>query len=634
MEENGLPIIITIFAHKERLADRYSETFVGPLQFKGQRLTLICFTQILSRWNPAREIGASLPALFTKQFNQSTHQSVLTRFEDALKNINSVINTANQKIDSPVSVAIAIHTDREVYFSTAGDSSILLQRAGKSSVVSAKPKGAEAQEFATVTSGELRAHDRLCYGNEEFLAVCKQLGEAEDSAKALRAIIGAGATVETGCVVDVATQQTSHTTTVYANDHQLSVKLPSVNTAVLTTATTKMLAWSSQTTKIVSKQLKQLWQNRPKRPTRPKQSPQPIEHLEEAETTVPAKQQARRPKISIIGMVGILILLVLAAGAGYAVRKAIVARSQKAPPTVAEVPAIISDLTTANLDTIPTVLAQDLTQERYNYLTTTQQQQLANLIAPAQITITTPSTPLFTLPTTVALLATTPKNDVVYALDQTGQLYSWDGKTLVTIAQTTTISTPVSITAMAKNRVLVSDAQGNIYLFDGSDKQPLKLPQPTGWTTGKHLVQSYNGNLYVLTVTDGVVHKIPGFGADITNDSTLLTLPPDPTDPIQNFLINGDIVTLTKKTGLVNHPKSGKATTLLNSAVVGANSTATFGSSSIAVSNGNVVSYFTAQGQYQSATAVIASTSISQVLSYGTKGTLVVVGSNVYLLAK
>lgn len=652
MENNLKSLNIIKLAHKERLTDRYSETQIIPLEHKGQPIALVSFVEILSRWNPAREIGISLPQNFAHFFNRSSHQSILTRFEDALKNINNIVTLANQKIDSPISAIIAIHVGNEVYFSNAGETKIVLIRNGKPTTVSAGSKEDSSTEFATVTSGELSAVDKMCYGNDEFLTLCKQLiVGSDDIDKQLLGLLGAEGTVETGAIVSTAPDNNGEIKTLYVNDRSPSIPMPKlnftrVNTVIALAASgikknfASFVQWIRATI--------DAW--RDKKAAKPKavitekdisDDPSPKNKALKKQFNFrmklpsfnrPKALRLRLPKLSATGAIGAIILLVLAAGAGYAVDKAIKAHGQKAAPAVAEVPALIADLQKSPVAAIPAVIASELTQDRYRYLSSDQITTLNTLAAQANITITQPSTPLFSLPTTTAFVATTPKNDLVYAIDLAGQLYSWDGKTLTTMKQATAISAPISMTALAKNRVVVADSQANLYLFDGSDKQPVKITQPTSWATGNRYVQSYNGNLYVLTISDGIVHKIPGFVSDIANDTTLVKTTPVTDDHLLSFLINGDINTLTSKTGLVSHPKTGSPKTVIVPDLLATNSTASFGVDNVAVNSGNLVSYYSEQGLYQSGKAIVASDKISQVISYGSNRMLIVIGSNVYLL--
>lgn len=650
MENNLKNLNIIKLAHKERLTDRYSETQIIPLEHKSQPIALIGFVEILSRWNPAREIGISLPQSFARFFNRSTHQSILTRFEDALKNINATVKLANQKIDSPISAIIAIHVGKEVYFSNVGAAKIVLIRNGKATTVSAGSKEDDSTEFATVTSGELSITDKMCYGNDEFLLICKQLGgSTDDDEKEMDNLLGSNGTVETGAIISVSANNDGVIKTLYVNDRSSSIPIPKLNLSKVLTSLALMMDKAktvlSSLAQKITVTIKSWGSNKAVRVNTGQESKSTA--LEEglpADTFLSqprfgfkiklptTKGFGKFPKISATGAVGLIILLILAAGAIYAVDKAIKAHGQKATPPVAEIPAIIADLQTSPVALIPTIIANELTQDRYKYLSDNQIITLNSLAAQANITIIQPPTALFSLPTTVALVATTPKNDLVYAIDLTGQLYSWDGKTLTTTKQTTTISAPISMTVLARNRIVVTDSQANVYLFDGSDKQPIKMTQPANWVTGNRYVQSYSGNLYVLTIVDGIVHKVPGFVSDIANDTTLVKIAPAADDHLLSFLINGDINTLTAKTGLVNHPKTGNPKTIIQPSLLSANSTASYGFDNIAVTSGNLVGYYNNQGLYQSGKALVASDKISQIVSYGGNGIMAVIGSNIYLL--
>lgn len=640
MDNNLKYLEIVKLAHRERLTDRYSETQIISLEHRSQPIALVGFVEILSRWNPAREIGATLPQNFARYFNRSTHQSILTRFEDALKNINTAITLANQKMDSPISAAIALHVGNEVYFSSVGKAKITLIRNKKATTVSASGKDDDVTEFGTVTSGELSATDKMCYGNDEFLTICKQLSDnIVEITKQFKSIVSAGGTVETGAIVGLSPDNNGRIETIYVNDRSSSINVPKINFSKFITSLVPVLEKIKKLFTDTSTRIKTAIDSRRiKKANTAKPTTVITESEDLPDSTFPPKRQRlnakiKLPRLSATGITGLVILVALAGATGWAVNKAVKAHQQKVAPPVAEVPALIADIQTASVSNIPAVVANELTQDRYKYLSNDQITTLNTLVAQAGIIVIQPPAPLFSLPTTVAFVATTPKNDLTYAIDQTGQLYSWDGKTLTTIKQTTTISTPISMTVLARNKVVVSDAQANMYLFDGSDKQPIKMTQPTGWTTGNRFVQSYNGNLYVLTINDGIVHKIPGFGSDIANDTTLVRIAADTTDHLLSFLINGDINTLTIKTGLVDHPKTGNPTTLVSADKLLANSTAAFGSNNIAVVAGNLIGYYTPQGQYQSGKALISSDKIIHIIGNGTAGMLVVIGSNIYAIS-
>jgi hypothetical protein len=327
----------------------------------------------------------------------------------------------------------------------------------------------------------------------------------------------------------------------------------------------------------------------------------------------------------------VLVFLITLLGIGYLGYKNYTGGNSSTVVATPQTPALISSLTNATTpDQVRSLLASGLTLDRYQLFSTSNQKTLSELSQKSGVTITQLPQPLFTTGSDIAQVAVTPSDNYIYAIDSTGQLWFWDGKQLNKITQATLITSPVSITALAKNTVIVSDSEGNLYLFDGSANQPIELTQPTTWASGTRYLSNYNGNLYVLTAGDGTVYRIPGFINTIANVTVVVNKTLLSGDSLLSFIIPGNINTLTTNTGLVDHPRSSPAVTLIMPSEISSTSSATFNSTSYEINNGALISTYSLSGVFQSAKAFITNSPISQVADYSALGLLAVSGSYVY----
>ncbi len=510
MTEELTDVSILQLTQKERPADRFLASNVHQLSHGRRSITFISVVEILDAWNPARELGISIPQTFIRLFTTSEHQSILTKFEDALKGINKLLADARIKSTSPVNCALTLVADDEVYLASVGQVGLLLLRNGRVSHLSADAAGStSSNEFTTVTSGELTSDDWLFVANMNLGHLIEDLpvGELSMAATTIRELeryLEQQMSLEdrrtlAGCVIRYSPEQ-SILSTLYLDE--VESRTP-INLPKFTTPRVKLPSFSFQLAIQLFDRLKPL-----------------IRRL-----------SARQWALAGIGLVVIVALII-------GITRVTGNEDEANAPTQT----LVSQMAGLSAAEIRSFIDAEVSADAFSNLSSADQSLLRNMITAAGITLTALPKEVSTLPNPIVAIdnvAASPTE--VYAIDSTGQLWRWQNQQLVKIEQKQLISQPTSLAVLSTSRVVVSDAVGNIWLFDGSTNQPQSLTLPTTLATGKKIVQKFGRNLYLFNSADNQVYRVTNFDKDLNSASVLVRSSVLSNAPITELAINGDI---------------------------------------------------------------------------------------------
>ncbi len=621
------PIGLTniVLTQKERPIDRYISSQTGNLEHNGQTITLFSTVEIISRWHPAREIGATLAQNFARFFSRSTHQSILTRFEDSLKSLNKQLFAANQKVDSPISCILSIHAGSEVYFSTIGSAKILLLRDGKLSNIAPRSKDDDLSEFSTVTSGGLSKKDWIFYVNKDLSGILRAIDPAKLK----------------NCDEEQLTTLVKEQIAL-ANGNNLTGNIVRLSEGESTTTTINLDELESRTPISLPKFAVPKFSMPKFKFSKPEEKPVPKPEITpDFDSPVINEYKANSAKVLqrinfgffgslirdkrvIYGLIGLVVVVGVVIGFKM--------RHHSSPTTAATSNnSFVSDLSSKTAAEIISSLNQNLTADNYQKLSTTDLSQLSVLATQASLTIIPTSTATSTFTSPVSLVDFSAKDATLFTLDSTGQLWSGTGANLAKATQTTLIPNAVSIAALSKTNILVSDKNGNILHFDGTAvAQPITMPLPTGFNTGIKYLKKYGANVYILQPATGAISKITSFTNAIGTPAAYATSAAGTGTSFVDWDVNGTINLITPTS--IAQAQKGKADKILNAKTTfSPQAKVTVTSTAIIVADGREISYFNLQGTLQQTKILVTNDPITDITSDGAI-VYICAGTNIYQL--
>lgn len=515
---------------REQPGDRFLSSLVHRLEHGHQTLTLLSVVEIVSRWNPARVTGAALPQTFARSFSRSQHHSILTKFEDALKNVNALLITDSAKIQSPVNCVLALVAENEVYFSTIGNAKVLLLRKNKLSTIETnKELSVEDKTFVTVTSGELMADDWFFVSTNELAGVLhRQASEElnlpiEGLEEKLRQLIELeNSAAITGIAVRYTPDQAVERT-IYLDEieSRLPIALPSFSAPRISLG--DVSGGFGRATETLRSIGSTIWNQLRRIPWR--------QGYNRLESFVP---RWRFRRLVIPAVLAVILLLII-----ISVRGQLNAASN---PNNSQISNLLTQVQALTPTESRNFLNTSLSQNQYNDLSADEQNQLGVLTRQQGLEIT-PLPPLVSeLAAPVVTIDNLPGTADLFLLDQTGQLWRFQDQTIVKIEQKGLVGQPLSLAVLAENKIVVSDQIGNLWFFDGSAEQPIALSLPTALATGGKLLQKFESNLYLYSLTDKSVYRVANYTKEVT-DATLYTQPATLTlGTVNDWIITGDII--------------------------------------------------------------------------------------------
>ncbi|HSX42162.1 MAG TPA: hypothetical protein VLE93_02330 [Candidatus Saccharimonadales bacterium] len=508
----------------ERPADRFIGAETEQLIASGQEVLLVSLVEINNRWQTAIDLGKTIHSAFVKSYKESTQRSLLTKFESALKTLNQLLDDAEAKATEPVHCALGVFSGGQLYFSTINYGHILLWRRQKLSQISGAHLAGE--RFASVTSGDIKKDDWLIFGSQTLRELVKKNDgegwETGDKKTLLKDIAESAEATDYPLLaaIAVAPSQLSQFETI-------KLDVSGAKPIVTISGILASLATAGQAIKTIFSRSVTAAKTR-KKPAKPAEvkGSEPTDEGDQlqGELAAPTPKRRRFPVIPVLA--GVVVLALLIAG-GIIIRNEF--RRVGKVPTVAA--SNISDLAakTATKDMFA-FIEQNLTVDNYKNLTAKQRAAFGQTLAAQNIGIVDQTAKAATLDNPIVAMDNTAGS--LYLIDNTGQLWRQQTSTPTKVTQASLIANPVSLAALADNKILVADQAGAIWLFDGSASQPVNLTLPTTLTQGPKLLQKFgSSNLYIYQTSTGAIYKVGGFVHDIVPTGSTTTPGPDGTTP-------------------------------------------------------------------------------------------------------
>lgn len=525
MHEEPSNVSIIQLTQKERPADRFLASNAHTLAHGRREISFISVVEISEAWNPARELGVSIPQTFIRLFTGSTHQSILTKFEDALKGINKLFSDQRTKLNSQINCSLTLVAGDEVYLASVGEVSLLLLRNGRLSHLSADLKDG-GNDFTTVTSGELTAADWLFVANQELGSLITEMpisdlnaAAASDLEKFLRHQVSLeDRRTLAGCVVRYA-PEAGQLSTIYLDelDSRTPISLPAM--PKLSMPRKFNLPNLSKLAAVVPV-LQRFWTG--------------------------AKIFARRLSLRQWLLLGSAAVIIIALFVGI--------NRVRTPETElkAEAPSLVSQFSDVTRSNQRAFAASSITKSSFDALSSADQSQLQNMLTSANITGVPLPKEVATLPATIIAIDSPSVTGELYLLDSTGQVWKWQQQILTKIEQKQLIAQPVSITAFSATKIVVTDVAGNIWYLDGTANQPQSLAIPVKITAGPKLVQKYRTALYIYTATSNQMFRVTNYNKELSSATVVTTSAAITNPPVSDWAVNGDFFTINKQGKILN----------------------------------------------------------------------------------
>jgi hypothetical protein len=179
MSENSFTTEFVIIG-KEK--DSFIESYIGE-DIEGTNLgEFFVVIELINKYMDGEEIGEALTETFRKTFYSNVELDAYTRFEEALKAVNSVALDLERDegfVLSNINVAIGAVIDHELFLTQANDAEVYLVRKGYISDISAglsgKGRRKESSElFENVANGELEEGDVILFSSTRLFRYISQ----------------------------------------------------------------------------------------------------------------------------------------------------------------------------------------------------------------------------------------------------------------------------------------------------------------------------------------------------------------------------------------------------------------------------------------------------------------------------
>lgn len=521
MDKGLLPYQIITIKSREKSAEHFLTSNFSRLTFQNRPIALITLVEINDPWNPAREAAGAIIDSVSREFIKSSSNSLLTRFEQVLKNTNNIVERAQEKIDKFINVAAVIIDGEQVHFSTIGDTRIILHRSGRLADLSSEQSSA-SKRFSAVTSGDLNSTDTLIVATHTLASLIKDSGKdswLDDTSEYLHNLTH-DLSPESQAIVE-------------GFFLRYAPKSPNAETFFVQPKTEKAPLASS-----------------PIRMKMPRLNIQPVVGGIQKVT-----KNIHVPKLKLVrlkfqfkgsGLVRSVIkskityLLILIAAFSYGTFL-LVKSFNRDEPEIKKTTAL-DTLNTQTSSTIFNYLNADTTLASVNELSDSDKTAFYNKLGD------------FGVKTLGAELKSEAISDIVqlaslgsdiYLLDATGQIYKWNGSVLAQLAQASKIVNPASFVVFAADRIVISDTAGGIWLMDGTLQSPKTLTIPGNIPAGKKILGKYSGNLYLFT-SSGAVYKFTAFDKELTSPSLVTKAGVLPFTTLLDWTINGDFAAITE----------------------------------------------------------------------------------------
>lgn len=507
MENQQLPYDYLKLEHKDKLQDRLLDTQLHDLDLAGKKITVITFIEIKSPWHPAREASKLIVSSLVREFVRTNGNSLLARFEAALKHANRIIEQSAEKLETDISVSAVLVIGNEIHFSAIGEAVLALKRQQKIAVLF--PGKESSIAFSAITSGDLRDGDLLIIGNTELLeAVRTSLNEsANSSIEEVEQVLRESTEILKDEIVGGIIlkpsgnpkQKTIFLDSITPEADVPAFKLPRIKLLApsvdwTATRTTFAKAWNFGRKNLTAAKLFLT-----KKKTRVEKQP--------PETVTSSKKSFPLLLKRVIPVVLLLILITVGGALAYRRVKQSTVVPEPPPDLADQVASLTADGTVAFLQSVFDVATfGNLSPERKSAFTES--------LSKDGILIIDPSTPMSVFPTPV--VAIDGIDNFLTAVDSSGQLWTWQNNLLTKVDQVNPISEPVSLSYFAPNNILVSDQAGNIWQFNGTNTSPVALALPASIASGPKLLEAFSGNLYIYNQNTGDFYRVNNFSTDLS----------------------------------------------------------------------------------------------------------------------
>ncbi len=540
----------------ERLPNSFASSELHTIDSPAGECLMATAVAIDSPWHHAREFGQQIVSTLVREFARSQSSSTLMRFEHALKTANHTISQAADKLGVSVHCAVALFVKEEVHFAVIGDCKLLLFRGGRLTDVTATDDGSSTR-FSSVTSGDLAENEWLMVATPPTVPFLREQDNAtwfepDLDALAAQLIDQSPAEERNNFFANLIRYRADGTgqekTVLWDNlDHITPIRLPKFSLPRFDVPALRSLTAKAQNA------VTALRTRRAQRTVS-----QPV--TESANTALhdkkpPIWQRIKAPQIFarirnrtvIIGLVAIVLIIAIGA-------RAITARVAKTDEA-SSTPTLLERFSqTAVADRI-NFLDEQFSFDQYGDLSEDELQTFRSLAEQAGISIHNPGEVVIEAPTSIAALDSLGTTTV--ALDATGRLWLIRDNKLTKVEQSILVQNPKSVAIVRDDRIVSTDAAGNIWLFDGSPTQPAALSLPSTLGTQTKTVASYAGNLYIYTEGAKTVFRQSNFDKELTALRSVGKFD-SVSGSLTDWAINGQIVGISDA-GATSILQAGKA---------------------------------------------------------------------------
>lgn len=171
MAHQNLEINTSFLATKEKLPDRF--LFVGKIEKSEQDQGFLFYLfEILSPWSQVSKVKKTALDVFEKRVLKDDFSEDF--FENVLNDLNISLGqlaaTGENEWVGNIHAIIGLYYENNILVTQSGKTSGYLFRGGKISTLTENNTGGKAvlQIFSDIVSGELRAEDKIIFGNYEF----------------------------------------------------------------------------------------------------------------------------------------------------------------------------------------------------------------------------------------------------------------------------------------------------------------------------------------------------------------------------------------------------------------------------------------------------------------------------------
>lgn len=438
--------------------------------------------------------------------------------EDLIEKILTAVNGVIKNSISPMDGAIVLIEDNAINFSTNGSVSVVLTEGGSVTIVSSDQK---TSEFTAVTSGQIETNDNIILAAEP---VCQQLITIQDfSVHQLEEIAENEKSLVIALIRDKKVIEDE-----LIEEAQLPVLISSLKLA--------MAGFVERLKNGISHAKESLKKKQQQAPPIVLSEAEPTKITKEIKSDLLPKVNFKlklRP-ITIIGLIIFLSGLVYGSSLIYGHF-----RQTEEPEVI--VSSLLTDFKALPAQDSEKYLIEKFSKSKYDQLNEEEKKEFSDLLEKRGITEVRLEL-IKEFPETLIDIAEV--DSKIYGLDKTGQLWVMGEETLEKVAQKGLIIDPQRLFVFNANRLLVTDALGNIWLFDNSAKQPVSLPLPRTISDGKKILGKFQSNLYIYHQGSNLIYRVPGFGRDIINQSIYSDLDNIGLTTLQDYIIVGDAVGL------------------------------------------------------------------------------------------